>query len=746
MLGRACLLLLLGSLAGCGEEPERPQDTGERQACAEGWLLDGGRCVPERCGTGTWGNLEVDEATVHVDTQAAEGGDGSAEAPLRSIQAAADLAGGRGGGLVAVAAGSYPEILELSADHADVHLAGRCRELVTLDASVGDEDTEGILIDGMYAEIELSELRVADSAWVGVRVKSGYARLTGLEIAENASVGLVVVRRGPPEPTQVMVEDCEIIENTWMGIYAFEPDAEITLVDTVIRDTRPDPDAVDEAGYGIGIHEGAVLRAEGCVLSGNRTLGILALEPDTEVTLVDTVIRDTLRASDGKGGYGVQVLSGAAVRLEGCELTRNTGMGLYAGNQGTELTAADTTIRDTLPARDGENGQGIQAYGGVMLRVDRCELAGNAAVGIVISDAGSRGAVVDTVVRDTSADEEGEGGFGIGAYDGVLLSVERCELLNNTAAGFLAAGPGTQVSLHDTSIIGTMPDISELGASAAGLAAQEGASVTASGLTAQGNEGPGLYAIGLGTILACTDCALHDNAFANAVAIDSGTMEIRSSTISGARESINLGGGAGVYAAQPWGWAPPAMLVVDTAFSDNLVGGAWFHGEGEYRLEGVAITGGIGVPHGTTTRCGDGVYATGVAAWDGSAGLSIQGSTLLGNRGAGLFLDNASARLDDNAWSDNHSDLLVQGEACLTPRDDYAEAPNAEICPVWERPTCALAFGLMIAAAEIDPAMPPPPMPILSGAEFQSRGSRNDRTHALPSAPGRPRAHHERVR
>ena len=55
-------------------------DTGV--TCADGELLDGAQCVPEACGTGTWGDLEAD---VWVDGDAEEGGDGSQEAPFRTL-------------------------------------------------------------------------------------------------------------------------------------------------------------------------------------------------------------------------------------------------------------------------------------------------------------------------------------------------------------------------------------------------------------------------------------------------------------------------------------------------------------------------------------------------------------------------------------------------------------------------------------------------------------------------------------
>ena len=105
-------------------------------------------CVPQECGLGRWGNLEVDGNTVFVDVQAEEGGDGSEQAPFTSIQDGLDAVGKAGGGMVAVAAGTYVENLLLSQDHNGVHLAGRCRELVVTDGSGGEVDEHGIRGEG----------------------------------------------------------------------------------------------------------------------------------------------------------------------------------------------------------------------------------------------------------------------------------------------------------------------------------------------------------------------------------------------------------------------------------------------------------------------------------------------------------------------------------------------------------------------------------------------------------------------
>jgi hypothetical protein len=89
--------------------------------------------------------------------------------------------------------------------------------------------------------------------------------------------------------------------------------------------------------------------------------------------------------------------------------------------------------------------------------------------------------------------------------------------------------------------------------------------------------------------------------------------------------------------------------------------------------------------------------------------LLLEGNTLGGNAGAGLFLDDSWAALGGNTWSSNDPDLWIQGDACLSPRDDWAEAPTSVVCPEWDRPTCPLSFSLGLTVSDADPSIPPPP-------------------------------------
>ncbi len=826
MLRRALVFVSIAGLTSCGVEPSGPRDTGGHSDCAVGFLHDGGGCVPEACGMGTWGLLEVDEATVFVDISAPAGGDGGEAAPLASIQPALDLAGSRGGGLVAVAAGTYPETLSFTAEHAGVHLAGRCWELVTLDASVGDESTAGIEVGVLYGEAELSGLGVVGSRYAGLLATSGAVRLREVMVRESANTGIWAARRSAASVT-LELRDCLVVANGTRGISAEDPGTVVALIDTTIRDTQPGesgglgygvevhsgaeltaqgcalqnntlvgvlvtfvgsevtlvdtvvcdtwPDEREDHGVGIAAQSGGVLTVEGCVIEGNSRAGLMAEDEGTEVSVTDTTIRDTL-ADRSAWGSGLEVTGGATLTARRCVLEGNTALGLWVDGAGSDLSMVDTTVRDTRPRENGQYGFGVQASLGATLRAQGCLVESNAKVGIAAtkvgtevwlaetsirdtlpdahfdgghaiqvtdgamvaarscsledctrigiaaSGAGTEISLVDSTVRETQPGGGGEGGYAIQVSDGARLSVRGCALADNTTAGILLGDPGTTATIRGSSITGTGASSDRLGATALGLISQNGATVSASELLVRDNEGPGLYAEDEGQLV-CTDCALLDNRFAGAATVNGGVLELWSSTITGTREGADLGGGVGVFAAQQVDWAPPTLLVRDCTITDNPVAGAWIAREGSYRFEGNTFASSSGVSHGVTTRCGDGVYAADIGAWDDGSGLWLSGNTLRDNVGAGLFLDNAAALLDGNTWEGNDPDLLVQGEACTTPPEDWADAPTSEICPAWDRPSCELLFHLNLTTETIDPARQQPcALPILDAPTRPAAG------------------------
>jgi len=730
-------------------------------SCDTGQLEDDGECVPAACGTGTWGNLEVDESTVYVDIAAAEGWDGSEAAPFTSIQAGLDAAGDVDGGMVAVAAGTYPETLELGRGHDGVHLAGRCKELVIVDASVGDEETPGIHFDAGSSQVEVSGVTLSGSRYIGLLVGAGELTIRESTVVGSGYVGIVAYQHGLYE-TSLWVESCEVSENTVVGVLVDESGATVTLRGTSIRDTRPDEH--EAYGYGIDIIDGATLIAESCEVTGNRSAGVIASATDTTVVLRETSIQDTQPKGNGERGYGIDVFNGADLTMEACEVLGNTGVGVFAEELGTTVTLRETSIRDTQPDVDGWFGYGIGIHDGASLDAESCEVRGNTRVGVLATGSSTSVSLRETSIEDTQPDTNGVYGYGIEVSDGASLGAEYCEVRGNTSIGVLAADSGSTATFRETTIATTMRG--EAYTVGPGIGVQGSATAEAMAIEVSWNEGPAFYVVGEDTHLTCTECTLSDNQFAGAVVAVGASLALDGSLIEDTTAQENLGGGVGIY-SEPLNGGPPVLSISGSSIRNNPIAGLWLSGQGSYSFSGNTIHGGEGWTRESLTKCGDAVYARdGVTAWDGSSGLLLEDNELMDGLGAGLFLDDATATLVGNSYADNAVDLIVQGADCATAPDGYEDEAigSAELCPTYDYATCRDEFALYLTLTEPEsgygaafmrpgppdpgtlhlPALPValphafdhlpllPPAPRVEPAEFRHQQLRHERTPPVP--------------
>ncbi len=733
--------------------------------CDTGILDDDGDCVPAACGSGTWGDLELDEGTVYVDIAAAEGGDGSDTAPFTSIQAGLDAAGDAGGGMVAVAAGSYPEALALDRGHDGVRLAGRCWELVIIDASAGGEGTPGIDFDARSCEAEISGVTVSGARDVGLFVGAGSLTFRDSRVASGDYIGIMAYQSGM-SATALAVESCEISENTYAGVVSYESGTRVDLRQTTIQDTQleagehgygviaidgatlsaedcqicgnhsvglmaydatvnlrettiqgTEPDEYGAHGYGVEAKGGAVLAAESCEISENTAFGVLAYEAGTSVSLRETAVLDTRSGQAGDSGFGIAIYEGASLEAEDCTVSGNTATGIVAADTGTAVALRGTSVQDTLPTESGELGYGVAAMDGAVVELEGCQVSGNTAVGAGAGYAGSSLTLRDTTITDTRPSRHGQTGNGIELFDAASLTATNCEVSQSTGAGIVVEGDSATVTLQDTSITSTRPG--ERYTVGVGIAVQGAATVEATGVELSSNEGPGLYVAVEGSHLRCSQCILQDNQFAGAVVAVEASLELHESLIEGTTEQECLGGGVGIYAA-PWLVGPPTLSLTATTIQDNPIAGVWLSGAGSYSFLENTIRGGTGWTRSSLTKCGDAIYAgAGVAAWDGAAGLLLEGNELLDGRGAGLFLDDATATLSGNTYSDNAVDLVMQGADCATPPEGYDDEALAsvELCPTYDYATCRDEFRLYLELAKPEsghgvtftrPALPEP--------------------------------------
>ncbi len=672
----ALLAVLLAS-AGCPAAPG-VRDTSEPvQPCDEGWVRDGdGACVPEACGVGRWGGLEG--ATVFVDLAAAEGGDGSQDAPFSSIQAGIDLAGAAGGAVVAVAAGSYPQALVWGPEHDGVRLMGRCQELVTLDASVDSELLAGVDLDLGAGSASMAGLTLSGSPYIGLLVRSGGLQLSASTVRGAAYGGLVVIADSGL-PAEVLVEDSTLSDNVGVGAHV-QYDATLTLVRSVVQDTVPYGGL---NGIGIQAYWDATLVLEDSLVSGSTGVGLIAGDSRTTVSLLDSVIRQTSSDVTGEGGFGIALTGGVTLHASGCSISESTQVALHAHGEGTTATLSGCELRDT---RQGDNpdatrgaqvtagarvtlldsalldneGPGVLIKDGGAVEIERCEIARNLQGGLMVG-AGGQATVRASTLAFGIEDDQGLGGAGAYVYEGGQLDLQDSLVEGNRGVGLFVTNGGSHASLARTVIRDTLPDAA--GLFGYGLLVTDEATVSMQSCDLDHNTQAGMV-VGMPR----TEVSMRETTIQRTLPMDSGEGGVGLSVAAGAgveAEGCTLSGNAAVallindegsavrmarttiedtapdalgdlgYGVQVAGGAQ--LVLEDSDLIDNTKIGVLVLEEGSSaRLSGGSVMG--------TRRHGAQTVGAGVAVQEGAV-VEAEGLLLSGQDGPALLVIDSDTRV-----------------------------------------------------------------------------------------------------
>jgi hypothetical protein len=261
------------------------------------------------------------------------------------------------------------------------------------------------------------------------------------------------------------------------------------------------------------------------------------------------------------------------------------------------------------------NGGGIYVEQG-RLTVLNCVVASNTAPtgggGGIMADAGTRLAVLDSVVRNNSSSASG-GGISAPATGGTEVTVARSTLSNNSATAASSSGGGVFLSAASS---GTFANTRFTGNSAPrfaggihnlGSASIQGGSVDLNQVTGTIGEGGG---ISNGGSLTLTEATVSGNTATNANGIggglhNEGTLTVSRSTISGnsaaGRASGGTAGGAGVYNTG-------TLTLINSTVSGNSITSANVPGGGIFNAgTGVANLSSCTIAFNSCTGTGGGV-------------------------------------------------------------------------------------------------------------------------------------------
>jgi hypothetical protein len=282
---------------------------------------------------------------------------------------------------------------------------------------------------------------------VAVRIEGPDVRVERLSIG-GRRVGLLVLAGASMHAEGVIVEGA-----SFFGVGVAEG-GRFTARELVVRDVEPRADGL--FGRGVEVESGAFVRIERLWVDGAHDVGVFAESPGTEVVITDAVIRETRRASGSRAAVrGAHAQLGASLALERVVVEDGRDIGISAHGADTRITLADVVVRRTRGNEtNGRDGVGLLSEVSATVVADRVSIAESRLVGVAV--VGGTLEACDVVVRDTEPQVLGdELGVGVSVSHGGHATIERAWLARNHV--YAAGAIGGDLTLREVTVEGTRP-------------------------------------------------------------------------------------------------------------------------------------------------------------------------------------------------------------------------------------------------------------------------------------------------
>lgn len=349
----------------------------------------------------------------------------------------------------------------------------------------------------------------------------------------------------------LILKRCLVEDNTGVGIGALDPESSLTLFQSVVRETAHL--GIDKGGRGLQASQGATLLLDESLVEKNHGAGLIVFGEGTSVDVTDTVFRDMLPDAAGEFGRGIELQGGSSVKITASLFSHNRELALFAVHEGTTLAVHRTVIRDTQPNASAFFGRGVEAQSGAHVELVDSLLDRQVTAGLFMRDEGTHATVVGSVLRNTEAGEAQETGRGIEVLEGATLALRRSLLEANSSAALLVGGKGSAAEVTGCIVRGTRTIY-------------------------EGQEGIGLAAIDEGH-LSVHDCLVEGNTTAGLAAVHgAATLSVDGTAVSGTAG----GGGRADGEYQSYGdglfvGESATAEVTDSIFADNDRCGLYYH-------------------------------------------------------------------------------------------------------------------------------------------------------------------------
>ncbi|MBH22991.1 MAG: hypothetical protein CMH57_00760 [Myxococcales bacterium] len=229
--------------------------------------------------------------------------------------------------------------------------------------------------------------------------------------------------------------------------------AEVELSDCLVEGTQAVEHEVGPVNGGIRVAWSGRVDASRCVVTGNRDLGIAVQDEGSVARLEDTMVLDTRPDPELGNGRGVVFTQQARGELRRVVVARNHDVGLFV-RLGAVVEASDLTVADTQPSADLDgtgSGFGILVQEEGRLTLERGRSANNATAGVICLEEGSA-SLTDLTVLGTRH-VEGALPLATGlALQGAEVTATRLEVGGNAGAE-IWVGRGAILSADDVTAL-----------------------------------------------------------------------------------------------------------------------------------------------------------------------------------------------------------------------------------------------------------------------------------------------------
>jgi len=541
-----------GDVAYCDPFP------GDDAACAADEARFAGSAGCERVGTscpaGEWADGLPGAGVLYVRAGAI-GGDGTVASPFGRIADA--IAAAADGDVIALSKGVFDEAIFLSSP---ITIRGACVgetaiapvaptwSAVWIDGRGGaaienlsiHAEGEGIYLTHPEAEVRIDSVVIADVLGVAIQTTVGSAVLTDVVVRDVGSVdgghGGFGIQNA--DGFALTLERVVIERPRTVGVFS-TVGATTVARDFAIVDVRTEElSGLD--GIAMYVDQGASLTLERAAIVASHTLGVAAWGIGARVDATDLFVQDVLAPGDGRDTIGIEVAAGASASVARASVRGARGVGIFVGDEGSSLEAADVFVDGAVPAGETRR-YGIGVLGSSVAAMDRVWVQASAGYGIVVDGATLDASDVTSIGTVTDVELDGAPS-GIVSLFGADTTIERAQIV-----GAEGTGLGVESAILDASDV-VVRDVEAEPAQMLGhgVALKDG-EVSLARIEVDGCRTIGLAATA-GTTLDATDVSIHGTRERALDGILGFGLGVAGSSVTMERASIEENHMAGVFA------------------------------------------------------------------------------------------------------------------------------------------------------------------------------------------------------